>query len=133
MDSGKNIGSTEDAFRALFVALLSVNQYSLEHTWSSVTGLAREGLFDPVKISRMTSREIADRMIVAGCNRGSFMTRLFADRLLSVSQFIVETGLHEVGEALRFGSKRDIEKLVLPARGIGPRVIENFLIMRGDL
>ena len=54
----------------LVIALLSVNNYSLEKTFSLFDGLAEVELFDPANLAAWDLSEISRRMGRAGYDRG---------------------------------------------------------------
>jgi len=60
------------------------------------------------------------------------MTRLFAERLHSVGQYVVTQGTARVAQVLETGSADEVRALLLPAKGVGPRVVSNFLLLRTD-
>src|SRR5271166_1563251 len=107
----------------LILAILSVNRYSLEKTYSAVETLRREGLFYPHNLMQWTSEEIGIRLKRGGYNRGEFMTNLFANRLASLGLFIKSTGVEECERILRKGDATEIGKLLQPVKGVGPQVL----------
>jgi hypothetical protein len=120
----------DDIFEFLILALLSVNQYSLEKTWSKREALRTARLLDPTHLAAYSSADIAQALKRAGVNRGDFMTDLFASRMQAVGQFVVEKGQQRIQEMLETLGKNDLEELLLQAQGIGPRVVANFLLLR---
>ena len=116
----------------LILAILSTNNYSLEKTYSTIEALRRERLFDPQNLVRWTSEEIGARLRRGGYDRGDFMTRLFADRLSSLGQFLKSVGIEECERVLQKGKTSEVSKLLLTVKGIGPRVLESFFLLRTD-
>jgi endonuclease III-like uncharacterized protein len=116
----------------LILAILSTNNYSLEKTYSAIDTLRREKLFDPQNLVRWTSEEIRVRLRRGGYDRGDFMTRLFADRLASLGQFVKSVGVEECERVLQKGKTSEVSKLLLTVKGIGPKVLESFYLLRTD-
>lgn len=113
----------------LVVAMLSVNNYPLEKTFSIYQGLDANGLFDPRNITGWDQKEIARRLRESGYDRGATLNALFADRILSLRSLTANVDVSEV--ILARGSKEEVAELLKQVRGIGPRVLENFFLLRG--
>jgi hypothetical protein len=120
----------DNPWEDLVISILSVNQYSLERTYQSVEGLRNKGLFDPRRLIKWDQKEIADRLKSAGCDRGSFMTNLFALRLANLGAMIERKGIDTCAKVISGGDTGAIEELLLPVNGIGPKVIANFYLLR---
>jgi hypothetical protein len=114
----------------LVLAILSVNQYSLEKTYLAVETLRREGLFDPQNLARWTSKEIGTRLRNGGYDRGGFMTWLFADRLESLGKFVESMGVEECEKVLLRGETNEVKRFLQPVNGIGPKVLANFFVLQ---
>ena len=128
-DGGTN-ASADELFEYLVVALLSVANYPLEATWNIRRDLRKVEVCDPVQLAALTEEEIVGRLTAAGFNRGEFMNDLLASRLRNVASYILAAGLPSVKEILRVGSEGEVRALLLPANGVGPAVIKNFLQLR---
>jgi hypothetical protein len=72
----------------LLISILSVNQYSLERTYDLLQGLHKQNITDPVSLAYWEPQKIEMRLRAGGYDRGSFMTRLFAERLSALGAFI---------------------------------------------
>ncbi|MDZ4797978.1 MAG: hypothetical protein SGI92_07440 [Bryobacteraceae bacterium] len=120
----------DDPWEDLVVSLLSVNQYSLERTYESIGGLREQGLFNPTNLEQWEHGELVARLKAAGCDRGAFMTGLFALRLANLGALIQSKGLDNCTKAISGRDAHAIEKLLLPVNGIGPKVIANFYLLR---
>lgn len=120
----------DNPWEDLVLAILSVNKYSLEKTFLVVETLRGEGLFQPENLVRWTPEEIGVCLKRGGYDRGDFMTRLFADRLASLGMFVKSTGVKECERVLRSGGANTLERFLFPVRGIGPKVVENFVLLR---
>ncbi|MCZ2155719.1 MAG: hypothetical protein LC114_17780 [Bryobacterales bacterium] len=120
-----------DLWRDLVVAVLAVNQYSLERTYFNSQGLVTECLADPVSLSKWSADEIVERLCKAGYDRGPFMTRLFAERLHALGLALSNQMTSDISGILDSGDRIAIEKVLMPIRGVGPRVLANFFLLRG--
>jgi len=114
----------------LILAILSVNRYSLEKTYSAVGGFRSEGLFDPKKLAEQTLEEITVRLRRGGYDRGEYLTKLLAMRLMSLAAFVDRIGVEESERILTSPDKRKIEEFLQPVKGIGPQVLNNFFALR---
>jgi hypothetical protein len=121
---------TGNPWEDLVSAILSVNQYPLEKTSLIVETLRREGLFHPQNLARWTSKEIGTRLRNGGYDRGGFMTWLFAERLESLGKFAESVGIEECEKILRSGRTNEVKQFLLPVKGIGPKVLDNFFVLR---
>lgn len=120
----------DNPWEDLVVAILAVNQYSLEKTYLLLPGLRKAGLTDAGNLSRWTQEELLERLKEAGCDRGSFMTALFAQRLCALGALIQQRGVENCNEVVAGTRIGAIEKLLLPVKGIGPKVLKNFYALR---
>lgn len=111
----------------LVVSILSVNQYTLSYTYKSLDSLKAVGMFEPENLMNWNIDEIEAKLKEGGCDRGGFMTHLFAERLSAVGNLLREQGVSNCEAILTSKSVKDVEKLLLPVRGIGPKVVKNFL------
>lgn len=50
---------SDDPWEDLVVSMLSVNNYSIEHTYRFLEGLRQQGLFDPKKLAALDDSEAA--------------------------------------------------------------------------
>ena len=121
----------DNPWEDLVLSILSVNQYSLEKTYSHIEGLRQEGLVEPENLKSWTREQIALRLRRAGFDRGFFMTDLFADRLASLGSFVSSRGIEGCEIVLTSTDLSNIAALLMPVKGIGPKVLENFFVMRG--
>lgn len=115
----------------LVISILSVNQYSLEKTYVLAPLLRMSGLFRPEELSKLDIEEIVVRLNRSGCDRGSFMTKLFAIRLSCLGMALASTGIAESERILLSNAPEAISSLLLPINGIGPKVLRNFFLLRG--
>jgi hypothetical protein len=115
----------------LIVSILAVNQYSLERTYQSLEGIQRQGISDPKVFTKCSVEQLEERLKLGGCDRGPFMTHLFAKRLASLSEYVRSVGIEQSGDFLAGKSRSRIEQFLEPVNGIGPVVLRNFFLLRG--
>jgi hypothetical protein len=120
----------DNPWEDLVISILAVNHYSLERTYQYVEGLRNAGLCDPWQLVKWDEKEIADRLIWAGCDRGSFMTSLYALRLANLGAMVESKGIEDCSKVISSCDTHAIEELLLPVNGIGPKVIANFCCLR---
>jgi hypothetical protein len=78
-----------------------------------IAGLREQGLFSPQKLMRFDQREIVASLKYAGCDRGPFMTNLFALRLANLGTLIQSKGLDGCHKIMTARDVRMIEELLL--------------------
>src|ERR1035438_7854416 len=93
-------GDQKSPWEDLVVSILSVNQYSLEKTYAVAPLLRQGGLLSPENLSRWELEEIVARLKATGCDRGRFMTKLFAVRLASLGMAVESRGIAICGRIL---------------------------------
>jgi hypothetical protein len=120
-----------DLWEDVVVAILAVNQYTLEKTYQLLDGLRTQGLVDPENLRRWTTDEIELRLKRSGCDRGEFMTHLFAVRLSHLGMAVGGLGVELCVQILLRNNADSISKLLLPVKGVGPRVMKNIFLLRG--
>ncbi len=116
----------------LVMAMLSVNNYPLERTFALFDALQAQGLFDPAVLNEAPSASIAKKLGAGGYNRGDTMTAIFTDRLVSLGAFLGSGSIGQYTEILEHGSCDEVRRMLAPVKGVGPRVLENFFLLRGD-
>jgi hypothetical protein len=122
---------SDDVWEDLVVSILAVNQYSLEKTYAIVGGLREAGLASPQNLGAWEIDRIVSRLKSAGCDRGAFMTPLFAARLSSLGKVVGARGMSACADILAGKDFEEIRRLLLPVNGIGPKVMRNFCLLRG--
>src|ERR1019366_6186690 len=113
--------NSEGPWDDLIVSILAVNQYSLEKTYGVLPLLREAGIVDPMKLSSWELEEVITRLKAAGCDRGPFMTKLFALRLVSLALALNSIGISVCREVLQGNDPDAIRKLLLPVNGVGPK------------
>ncbi len=121
--------TSEEAVRNLIMALLAVNNYSLEKVYNCHQKLSEEGIFDDKQVSKWTKEKAADRLARAGYDRGSFMNALLAERLLSTCRFLEEGGRSAFRRACETRRLDEVSRALKGVRGVGPVVLRNFSIL----
>lgn len=120
----------EEVWEDLVISILSVNNYSLEHTYRFLDGLRKQGVCHPKNLMRWELEEIRRRLNAAGYDRGSFMNYQFALRLSSLGVLLENKGVDRCTAIISGGDRKAIEELLLPVNGVGPKVIANFWLLR---
>jgi len=116
----------------LVIAMLSVNNYPLDRTFALFDKLEDEGLFDPNVLASSSASEIARKLGDSGYNRGVAMTAIFTDRLLSLGELVKRGALADCQRTLQDGTRSDVKELLAQVKGVGPKVLESFFLLRGD-
>jgi len=131
MSKSASLPSNDDSlWDDLVVSILSVNQYSLERTYVFLGSLRENKITDPASLARWQQQEIEEKLRAAGCDRGLFMTKLFAERLSALGELIYKKGIAECEKAISSQDARVIEAFLMPVKGIGPKVLRNFYSLR---
>ena len=87
---------------------------------------------NPRNLGSWELEEIISRLKKSGgCDRGAFMTKLFAHRLYSLGIAVESRGTALATKILLSRNLAEISSLLLPIAGIGPKVIQNFCLLRG--
>lgn len=129
--SQQGTGQHDSPWEDLVISVLAVNQYSLEKTYACKQGLQEQELTDPSALSQLSQREISSRLRTGGCDRGEFMTDLFAKRLSALGEHVRSVGVEQSSDILAGKSRHKIEHFLEPVNGIGPVVLRNFFLLRG--
>jgi hypothetical protein len=130
MASMTNDSTNSDLGFELVISILAVNQYSLEKTYLLKDSLKSAGLFDFEILMNSSAEELEHFLKEGGCNRGEFMTSLFASRLNSLGEFIKQEGLQNFKAKVSNSELDEVSAYLLKVKGIGPRVIANFFALR---
>lgn len=118
---------------ALVVAMLAVGGFSVEKVLAIREALERRGLLNPRKLAEWDDARITRELTAAGYTRG-MLTGMYAERLsAAMKELAAAERLPQAEELLASGSASRIADLLLPKKGVGPRVIENFLALRQSL
>jgi hypothetical protein len=120
----------DELWSDLVVAILSVNNISLEKTYAHLEGLKSAGLCSLENLGGWRVDEIVERLEKAGCDRGDYMNSLFAKRLSSLGTAVGRTGIEKFTKILAGNQRTEIANLLMPIYGIGPKVLDNFFLLR---
>lgn len=108
----------------LLMALLSVNNFSLEKAWLLLPRLREAGLTDPARVATMDMAATIEALTLAGYDRKK-LTWLFAERVKALMAAIHSGELAGLDAAIAAKDKAEASELLGQVRGIGPTVIEN--------
>lgn len=124
-------GSTKlsDPCANLVMAMLSVNSFTLEKTFEISENLRANGLFDLNNLLNWDVESIFRKLLASGYKRGG-MNGIFAERLKSLGELAADILSNE--RVLLDGSKDDITNLLRPVKGVGPVVLRNYMLLRGE-
>lgn len=121
----------DDPWEDLILSILSVNNFSIEKAFNLAPALRKQGLLDPRKLVGYDRNTLFKRLNAGGYARGDYVTGLLTDRLTALGEYIRQQGVEPCTSAISGTSAREIEKFLLPVKGIGPRVVSNFVFLRG--
>ena len=124
-------GTLDSPWEDLVISVLAVNQYSLEKTYACKEGLQTQELTTPATLLELAPAEIERRLKAGGCDRGAFMTNLFAKRLAALGAHVRAVGIEQSTSILDGRSRQKIEQFLEPVNGIGPVVLRNYFLLRG--
>jgi hypothetical protein len=113
----------------LVTAMLSVNNYPLVKTFECFESLSANGVFDPSNYITWNGSEIARRLVKSGYDRGPVLTEMLGERLSSLRVLCDDLSSNEV--RLSTGDRQELTALLAKVKGIGPQVLDNFLLLRG--
>ena len=116
----------------LVIAILSVNNYPLEKTFALFSSLEDNGLFDPTVLADLSSADVARKLGAAGYNRGDTMTAIFTERLTSLGKLAASVPVESTSNILQSGDHKEVSSLLSGVKGIGPKVLAKFFLLRGD-
>jgi hypothetical protein len=108
----------------LLMALLSVNNFSLEKAWALLPRMREAGLTDPVRVEGMDMAAAIEALTGAGYDRKN-LTWLFAERVKALMAAIHGGELAGLDEAIVKKDKDRATELLSQVGGVGPTVIQN--------
>lgn len=112
----------------LVVAIMAVNNYPLERAWGLKESLEREGLLSVERLSTASHEEIYDALTRIGCQRSDYVRGLITQRLQGAARYLQKNpDLLEKAATVR--SQEEALRLLDPLPGVGPRVVESFLLL----
>ena len=122
----------EDILQDLVISVLSVNSYPLYKGYQLCPKLRESGLSDlSIFIGELPSDcEIRGKLLASGYNRGEHMETLISKRLGQIFKFIKDEGYVNFLLTIA-GDSEVINKRLSSLYGVGPRVVANFIHLRG--
>ncbi len=120
--------ASHEAIRNLIMALLAVNNCSLERVYGCHEKFEQQGIFDPEEVVKWNTETAAQRLATAGFDRGS-LNPILAERLFAVSQFLRAGGLTAFLHACGNRDIQEVGSTLRGIRGVGPFVLRNFSIL----
>lgn len=115
---------TTPQVECLLMALLSVNNFPLEKTWSLLPRLREVGLTDPARVTSMDMAATIEALTSAGYDRKN-LTWLIAERVKALMAAIHGGDLAGLETAITARDQERATALLLQVRGVGPTVIRN--------
>ncbi|MEA5603189.1 hypothetical protein [Nostoc sp. UHCC 0252] len=128
--NSKPLYNTNNVWEELVISILSVNQYTLSKTYLTIESMREIGLFNPDNLKQWDINEMNQRLTQGGYERGSFMNNLFAERLAALGSLIANQGINKCEQVLLSRDKKLITDFLMPIKGIGPKVIENYFFLQ---
>lgn len=126
-DSGAVDSSNSRVWENLVIAMLSVGGFSVDKVLKLRGQLETAGLLDPRNLSSWDEARLTRELTGAGYERG-LLTGMYAERLAAAMRVLAsDVSRSETERVLSSVDPDEIAQLLLPQRGIGPRVVESFL------
>jgi endonuclease III-like uncharacterized protein len=122
----------DDIASDLFMALLAVNSWTLEKVGRPYPALRENGLFDVRALSGLEPEEIQERLSAAGYRRGPVLGAMMALRVQHVALALVEGGAHLLVDYEAAHDTAAARDYLLKMKGVGPTVVENYLLLRSS-
>lgn len=121
-----------DVFSDLLLAMLAVNSWELDKVGALLPRLKETRLTEPASVARMSFEKVFTSLVEAGYGRGDYIVSLLAERVISAGNAFTEDKLEEkVLEAERSKDIESIKRFLQPIKGVGPKVLETFILLRG--
>lgn len=121
---------TKTVWHDLVVSILAVYNYTLEKVDAYSDDLEKQGLFEPDKLKKMSHEEIFEALEKSGYQRGD-LNAIFTERVQNLGEYVDKKGKNHCESILQNKDKEAIASLLRPIKGVGPKVIENYLELRG--
>lgn len=126
-------GRINEIFQDLIISVLAVNNYSLDKAYRLCGRLRDLGLLDLSALSGnpLSAGEIRGMLIAAGYHRGEYIETLISERIERLFGVIRDRG------SVDFLLSLDCDSGLIGQRlsglyGVGPRVVSNFVHLRGS-
>jgi hypothetical protein len=126
-------GQINEVFQDLIVSVLAVNNYSLDKAYRLCGRLRELGLLDLSALSGnpLSADEIRGKLIAAGYRRGEYIETLISKRIERFFGDIRDRGCADFLLSLDCDSGLIAQRLS-GLYGVGPRVVSNFVHLRGS-
>ena len=122
--------SHSDVWEDLVFAMLAVSGFSIDKVLALREPFEKAGLLDPRNLAVWDEARLTRVMNASGYARG-MLTGMYAERIARAMRSLTGERFSENEEVLRSGTNDRIQKLLLAQYGIGLKVLENYLILRG--
>lgn len=119
---------SQESIDAILVALLAVQQYSLDRAWSLLPKLEKAGLTDPKKVVKANLGALVVKLTESGYERG-LLNGLMAPRVQNLMMAVVAGELDAFDELRGTGDRQAAIELLCRVKGIGPKVANNAWLL----
>jgi len=123
---------SEDIASDLFIALLAVNSRTLEQVGRLYPALQANGLLSASALRGLETAQIQERLAAAGYKRGPVLGAMMALRIHYVALALADGGAQLLADLEAAGDTRAIRDYLLTLKGVGPAVVENYLVLRSS-
>lgn len=123
----------DDIAADLFMALLAVNSWTLEKVGRLYPALRENGLFDMRALSGLELEQIQERLSAAGYKRGPVLGAMMALRVQHVALALDEGGAQLLADYEAAQDTAAVRDYLLRLNGVGPTVVENYLLLRSSV
>lgn len=121
-----------EVFSDLLLAMLAVNSWELDKVGALLPQLRDSGLTDANLVSGMSFEKVFSNLVASGYKRGDYIVSLLADRVISAGNAFSDTDFEpKLLEMERAKDVESLKQLLQPIKGVGPKVFQNFLLLRG--
>ena len=118
------MGLPASSVECLLMAILAVNNYSLEKAWKLLPRMRELGLTDPARVVAMDMPAAIEALTAAGYDRKN-LTWMFAERVKALMAAVHDGRLDDLARAVAARDERAAAELLGEVRGVGPRVVDN--------
>jgi len=120
-----------DIFSDLLTSMFAVAGWDLNKSHQFVMKLQETHELRLENLRDMTEDEIADLIVKSGFDRGSKVLDIMTTRVHSLATHLSESNFSELNGYLASKEIPRVEFILKDINGVGPKVIENFLLLRG--
>lgn len=123
--------SVDAMFEDLVLAVLAVNNFSLEKVFRYRAGLREQGVFEAKDMKDWSHETAFARLLASGYDRGPYYGTILASRLVELARFACSERYEEVRAAVAAGKHEEADAVLADVHGIGPAVLRNFWVLHG--